>query len=100
VRRSFLALAGALVAALALGATPAAADPSPGNPNKLIFTTVCPGMAPFEVTVAGAVGFVQGQRLLAIRQFPDQGSLDLVECTASNPDVGSFTLFIQFVERG
>jgi hypothetical protein len=92
---------GALAVALALGATPAAADPAPDNPNKLVFTTVCPGMAPFQVTVAGAVGFVQGQRLLGIRQATsDQGSLDLVECTVSNPDIGSFTVFVQFVERG
>jgi hypothetical protein len=100
VRRSFAALVGTLVAALALGATPAAADPSPDNPNKLAFTINCPGMAPFQVTVAGAVGFVQGQRLLAIRQAtPDQGSLDLVECTATNPNIGTITVFLQFVQR-
>jgi hypothetical protein len=58
-------------------------------------------MVPFEVTVAGAVGFAQGQRLLAIRQAtPDQGSLDLVECTATNPNIGTLTVFLQFVERG
>ena len=56
-------------------------------------------MQPFNVTNVGAVGFAQGQRVLAIRQVPGQGSLDLVECTATSSQTGSLTVFLQFVER-
>jgi hypothetical protein len=94
-------LVATLVVALATGVTPAAADPAPDNPNVLVFTVTCPGMAPFQVTVVGAIGFAQDQRLLTIRQAtPDQGSLTLVECTATNPQFGTQTVFLQFVERG
>jgi hypothetical protein len=57
-------------------------------------------MQPFDVTNVGAVGFAQGQRVLAIRQAPGQGSLDLIECAATNPQIGTVNIFLQFVERG
>jgi hypothetical protein len=57
-------------------------------------------MEAFDVTNVGAVGFAQGQRILAIRQAPGQGSLDLIECTATNPQIGTVNIFLQFVERG
>jgi hypothetical protein len=57
-------------------------------------------MQPFDVTNVGAVGFAEGQRILAIRQFPGQGSLNLVECTATNPQIGTVNIFLQFVDRG
>jgi hypothetical protein len=95
--RRLVSLAAAMVAALTVGVPSVAADPA----GQLTFSVACPGMAPFTVNVAGAVGFVQGQRLLTIRQAtPTQGSLELVECTATNPQVGSLTVFLQFVERG
>lgn len=100
MRRPSLAFAASFLAALALGASPAAADPPPDGPNALIFSVVCPSMAPFQVTVHGAVGFDQGSRVLTIRQFPDQGNLTLVQCTATNPILGTQTVFLQFVERG
>jgi hypothetical protein len=100
MRRRLCALGAALVAALAIGVTPAAADPAPDSANVLVFTVTCPGMAPFQATVVGAVGFVQGERVLTIRQFPGQGSLALVECTATNPQLGTQTVFLQFVNRG
>lgn len=100
-RRRVVSLAASAVAALGIGATPAAADPATGNSNVLLFTIECPGMEAFEVSVVGAVGFVEGQRLLAIRQATaTQGSLELVECTATNPELGTQTVFLQFVERG
>jgi hypothetical protein len=95
--RRLVSLAAAAIAALTMGVPSAAADPA----GQLTFSVSCPGMPAFNVSVVGAVGFVQGQRLLSIRQAtPTQGSLDLVECTATNPEVGSFTVFLQFVERG
>ena len=98
--RRLFALVATVAAALAVGVMPAAADPAPDSANVLVFTVTCPGMAPFQATVVGAVGFVQGQRVLTIRQFPDQGSLELVECSATNPQLGTQTVFLQFVERG
>jgi len=89
----------AAIAALTLGAAPASADPT-SNPNALQFHVVCYGMEAFDVTNVGAVGFAQGQRILAIRQAPGQGSLDLIECTATNPQIGTVNIFLQFVERG
>src|SRR5829696_2007535 len=94
------ALACAVIGALTIGATAASAGPSQ-NPNVLTFTITCPDMDPFDVTVVGAVGFAEGQRLIAIRQATaTQGSLDLVACTATNPQIGTQTVFLQFVERG
>ena len=93
-------LACAAVAALTLGAAPALADPPPSNPIILQFEVVCPGMQPFDVNALAPVGFVQGQRLLAIRHVPDQGNLDLVECTATHAIFGTQTVFVQFVKRG
>jgi hypothetical protein len=101
VKRHLCVLAATLAATLVVGVVPAAADPTPANPNVLTFDVVCPDMAPFQVTVVGAVGFADGLRQLAIRQATsDQGSLTLVECTATNPDLGTQTVFLQFVERG
>jgi hypothetical protein len=88
----------AALAVSAVAAAPASADPV-RNPNALSFTVSCPGMAPFEATVVGAVGFaeVSGQRLISIRQTSlDVGSLDVVECTASQ--IG--TVYLSFVRRG
>jgi hypothetical protein len=82
----------------AIAASPASADPVK-NPNTLSFTVNCPGMAPFEATVVGAIGFAEvgGQRLIAIRQTSlDVGSLDVVECTSSQ--IG--TVYLSFVRRG
>lgn len=98
--RALGSLACGAVAALTLGAASASADPTPSNPNALQFHVVCPGMLPFDVTNVGAVGFAQGQRVLAIRQFPGQGSLDLVACTATSAQTGTITIFLQFVDRG
>jgi hypothetical protein len=98
--RTLTSLASAALAAVTLGVAAAAADPTTQNPNALVFAVVCPGLAPFQVVTAGATGFVQGQRLLAIRQTPGQGSLDLVECSATNPAGQTFTVFVQFVQRG
>lgn len=99
-RRKFLVFACALCAALAVGAAPAAADPSANNPNVLVFNTVCPGMAPFQATVVGPIGF--GDGFLAIRQVTatTRGNLDTVECTATNPVLGTQTVHLTFVERG
>ena len=98
-RRRITSLACAAVAALTIGAASASADPS-SNPNLLTFVVVCPGMASFDATVVGPIGFVEGQRLIAVRQATaTQGSLDLVECTATNPQIGSQTVFLQFVQR-
>lgn len=97
--RTLAALACAAVTALTLGAATASADPTEQNKNVGIFNVVCPGMEPFQVAALGAAGFVQGQRLLAIAQFPEQGSLDLVECQASGEGL-TFTVFVQFVRRG
>ena len=86
----------ALVTAIAAAPT-ASADPT-RNPNALAFTVTCPGMAAFEATVVGAIGFaeVDGQRLIAIRQTSSTvGSLDIVECTAS----GIGTVYLSFVRR-
>ena len=90
----------AVLAAVTLGAATATAEPTANHPNALAFTVVCPGMAPFEVVVVGAPGFVQGQRLIVIRHPEGRGSLDLVECIATDPVGQSFTVFLQFVERG
>lgn len=98
--RRLTVLACAVVTGLALGVTTASADPTPErNKNVGVFTVVCPGMATFQVAAVGAVGFVEGQRLLAIAQFPEQGSLDLVECRATGQGQ-TFTVFVQFVQRG
>ncbi|MDQ3875558.1 MAG: hypothetical protein M3322_08465 [Actinomycetota bacterium] len=100
-RSQFVWLAACVAAALVIGVAPAAADPPADNANVLPFKIACPGMEPFEVTVVGAVGFVEGDRLLAIRQATaTQGSLELVECTATNPELGTQTVFLQFVGRG
>jgi hypothetical protein len=88
----------ALLASFAIAARPAAADPA-NNPNAIEFSVTCPD-AQFEATVIGAVGFVHGEPVLAIRQAPDQGGLDLVECSGTSEQTGTVTLFLQFVERG
>ena len=98
--RTLTSFACAALAAVTLGAAAASADPTTKNPNALVFNVVCPGMAPFQVVAVGAPGFVQGQRLIAIRQLPGQGSLDLVECSATSPAGETFTVFVQFVRRG
>jgi hypothetical protein len=98
--RTLTSLACAALAAGTLGAATASADPTTKNPTALVFNVACPGMAPFQVVAVGAPGFVQGQRLIVIRQFPPQGSLDLVECSATNPAGQTFTVFLQFVRRG
>ncbi len=97
--RRFRFIAAAVVALAALViASPAASNPT-NNPNALRFTVTCPGMDPFNVTVVGAVGFADG--LLTIPQATaTQGSLTLVECVATNPQLGSQTVFLQLVERG
>ena len=99
-RQKITSLVCAAMAALAIGAAPASADPTPSTPSSLQFAVVCPGMEPFDATVVGAVGFVQGQRLLAVAQHPGQGSLNLVECIASNSIIGTQTVYLQFVRRG
>jgi hypothetical protein len=90
----------AALAAVTLGVATASADPTTQHPNALAFKVTCPGMAPFDVVVVGAPGFVQGQPLIVIRHPEGRGSLDLVECTATDPEGQSFTVFLQFVERG
>jgi hypothetical protein len=51
------------------------------------------------VTVVGPIGF--GDGFLAVRQSTaTQGSLNIVECTATNPVLGTQTVFLTFVERG
>jgi hypothetical protein len=98
--RKLAVLGCTVVTALAIGATTASADPTPdNNKNVGVFNVVCPGMAPFQVAAVGAVGFVQGARVLAIAQVAGQGSLDLVECQASGEGL-TFTVFVQFVRRG
>jgi hypothetical protein len=101
MRLKITSLACATLAALTIGVASATADPSPSNPNLLTFAVVCPGMAPFTATVVGPIGFVEGQRLLAIRQATaTQGNREFVECTATNPQIGTQTVFLQFVSRG
>jgi hypothetical protein len=73
--QTFTSLACAAVAALTIGATAAYADPSPSHPNVLTFTVVCPGIAPFKATVVGPG-------------------------TATNPQFGTQTVFLQLVQRG
>ena len=69
------------------------------NPNVLTFDVVCPGMDPFVARVVGPIGF--GDGFLAIRQSTaTQGSLTLVECTATNPILGTQTVFLTFIQRG
>jgi hypothetical protein len=99
--RKLAALAAcAVVTGLALGATTASADPTAEhNKNAGVFSVKCPGMEPFQVSAVGAVGFVEGGTVLVINQFPGQGSLDLVACQATG-DAGTFTVNIQFVQRG
>jgi hypothetical protein len=98
--RKLAVLACTVITGLAVGVTTASADPTPDN-NKNVgaFNVMCPGMAPFQVAAVGAVGFVQGARILAIAQAPGQGSLDLVECQATGEGL-TFTVFVQFVQRG
>ena len=97
--RRMVAIVAAAVGALAVTAPPAAADPTPKNPNALEFTVTCVGMDPFDVVVAGAVGFVEGGRTLTIAQAPGQGSLNLIPCTASGVQ-GTFPVFVQVIQRG
>jgi hypothetical protein len=98
--RKFTVLACAVVTGLAVGVTTASADPTAeNNKNAGVFNVVCPGIAPFQVTAVGAVGFVGGGTLLAINQFPGQGSLDIVECQATGEGT-TFTVNVQFVQRG
>jgi hypothetical protein len=98
--RTLTSLACAALAAVTLGVATASADPTSKNPNSAVFNVVCPGMAPFQVVAVGAAGFVQGQRVIGIAQSPNQGSLDLFECTATSPLGQTFTVFVQFVQRG
>ena len=99
-RRTLASLVCAALAALTIGATAASADPL-RNPTALTFTVACPNMDPFDVTVVGAPGFAEGQRLIVLRRpTATQGSLDLVRCTATNPQGVTQTVFLQFVERG
>ena len=100
-RRTLASLVYAALAALTIGATAASADPLQGNPTVLTFTVACPNMDPFDATVVGAPGFAEGQRLIVVRRATaTQGSLDLVRCTATNPEGVTQTVFLQFVERG
>lgn len=96
--RSLMSLLCAVIAGATLGASNASADPL-NNPNAVTGTAVCPGVGSFDFVAVGALGFVQGQRLIGIAHAPGQGSLDLVECTV-NSGGQTFTLFVQFVERG
>ena len=98
--RTLTSLVCAALAAVTLGVATASADPTTKNPNALVFNVVCPGMAPFQVVAVGAPGFVQGQRVIAINQAAGQGSLDLVQCSATSPAGQTFTVFLQFVQRG
>ena len=88
----------AVIAGATLGASDASADPL-NNPTAVTGTAVCPGIGSFEFVAVGAVGFVQGRRLIGIAHAPGQGSLDLVPCTVTSGGQ-TFTLFVQFVERG
>ena len=98
--RKLIVLCAGLLAALTVAAGPAAADPT-NNPNAPRFTVTCPGMDPFQVTVAGAIGFVQGSRQLALRQSSADppGSLETVTCTADNEFVDPFTVYLTFIGR-
>lgn len=96
--RTLIPFACAVAAALTLGATTASADPV-NNPTAVTGTAVCPGVGSFEFVAVGVLGFVQGQPLIGIAHAPGQGSLDLVECTITSRGQ-TFTLFVQFVERG
>ena len=99
MRGKLIAVGAGVLAALTIAAGPAAADPS-ANPRAHEWTVDCPGMAPFQVTVVGAVGFVHGERLLVI-DHPHRGKgLDLVECSATNPEAGTITVSLQFIRRG
>ena len=100
-RRMGMALFAAAMAALALAATPAAADPSvESNPEAFLSTATCPGGQTFEVTVVGFAAFAEGERLLLIHQAPGTGNLDLVPCLATHPLFPPRIIFLQFVERG
>ena len=97
--RRIAPLLAAAVGACGVAVAPVAADPTAKNPNALAFTVTCPGMDPFDAVVVGAVGFVEGDRKLAIAQFPGQGSFNLIPCTASGPQ-GTIPVFLQVVQRG
>lgn len=98
-RKTVLLCAG-LLTALTIGAGSAAADPT-NSPNARQFTVTCPGMDPFQVTVAGPIGFVEGSRQLILRQSSADppGSLETVTCTAANELFGPFTVYLTFIER-
>lgn len=96
--RTLLSVGCAVIAGATLAASDASADPL-NNPTAVTGTAVCPGIGSFEFVAVGAVGFVQGQRLIGIAHAPGQGSLDLVACTVTSGGQ-TFTLFVQFVERG
>ncbi len=96
--RKLSALTCAVVAGLTVGVTTASADPE-RNPTAGVFTVVCPGMEPFQATAVGAVGFVEGGKLLAVAHQPGTGNLDLVACQAIG-ETRTFPVFIQFVKRG
>lgn len=99
-RRAGILLATA-TAALALTATPAAADPSvDSNPNAFTATATCPGLPTFQVTVVGFVAFVEDERLLLIHLPPGTGNPHEVRCLATHPVFPPLVISIQFVERG
>jgi hypothetical protein len=96
--RILLSVGCAVIAGATLGVSNASADPL-NNPTAVSGTAVCPGVGSFEFVAVGALAFVQGQRLIGIAHAPGRGSLDLVPCTVSSGGQ-TFTLFVQFVERG
>jgi hypothetical protein len=96
--RTLLSIGCAVIAGATLGASNASADPL-NSPTAVAGTAVCPGVGSFDFVAVGAVGFVQGQRVIGIAHAPGTGSLDLVPCTV-NSGGQTFTLFVQFIERG
>ena len=96
--RTLLSIGCAVIAGATLGATNASADPL-NNPGAVRGTAVCPGIGSFDFVAVGAVGFVQGQRLIGIGHAPGTGNLDLVPCMVTSGGQ-TFTLFVQFVQRG
>ena len=96
--RTLLALGCAVIAGATLGAANASADPL-NNPGAVHGTAVCPGIGSFNFVAVGAVGFVQGQRMIGIGHAPGTGNLNLVPCTVTSGGQ-TFTLHVQFVKRG
>jgi hypothetical protein len=99
-RRVGMLFLAATVAALALAATPAAADPSAEeNKNAFVATATCPGLPTFQVTVVGFVAFVD-KNLLLVHLPPDTGNPEGVTCLATHPVFPPRFITLIFVERG